>query len=139
MFLCRMNNNERSALTISFQHDWNDSRLPISRAVYLSTVRLGVGRWMEWQASTSTSLLLLLEMATIYTYTTVPFIEPESDHCLTMSVYLLTHCPIPRNWHHTYLHCSIFDISLYSSPQKIHQAYDQFHLDTQNFQKKKYK
>ena len=97
----------------------------------------GVGRWMEWQASTSTSLLLLLEMGTTYTYTTVPFIEPESDHCLTMSVYLLTHCPIPRNWHHKYLHnCSIFDISLYFSPQKIHQAYDQFHLDTQNFQKK---
>ena len=127
-----MNNNERSALTISFQRDWNDSRLPISRAVYLSTVRL---EWEDGWNGRLLLLLLLLEMATTYTYTTVPFIEPESDHCLTMSVYLLTHCPIPRNWHHKYLHnCSIFDISLYSSPQKIHHAYDQFHLDKQNFQ-----
>ena len=54
LFLCRMNNNERSTLTISFQHDWNDSRLPISRAVYLSTVRL------EWEDGWNGRLLLLL-------------------------------------------------------------------------------
>ena len=63
-----------------------------------------------------TSLLLLLEMATTNTYTTVTFIEPESDHCLAMPV---THCPIPRNGHHKYLHtCSIFDIALNWSPLK---------------------